>query len=62
MDWEDVSKPKADEIVIGQSLERHSLDELAARLAALRQEIERVEQEISRKKSIEANAAAVFKR
>ncbi len=61
MDWDDIGKPKTDEVVIGQSLERLSLDELTARVTALRQEIERVEQEITRKKSIEANAAAVFK-
>ena len=61
MDWDDVSKPKADEIVVGQSLERLSLDDLAARLTALRREIERVEQEITRKKSIGASADAVFK-
>lgn len=61
MDWDEARQPAKEEIVVGQTLERMSVDELKALVAALQGEISRVEAEIERKKSIGDAAAAVFK-
>ncbi len=61
MDWDDVAKPKSDAAVIGQNLERMSVDELQHLVSNLEQEIVRVKAEIERKKAIGAQAASVFK-
>ncbi len=62
MDWDDISKPKPSrEIVVGESLERLSLDELNERIVRLKSEIERVEKEIEHKQAIGARAESVFK-
>ncbi len=61
MDWDDVTKPKSDAAVIGQNLERMSVDELQHLVSNLEQEIVRVKAEIERKKAIGAQAASVFK-
>jgi uncharacterized small protein (DUF1192 family) len=62
MDWDDL-KPKAPKgVTLGESLESLSVGELEARIVALRQEIERVQAELTAKKTHEAAAAAVFKR
>ena len=61
MDWDDVAKPKSDAAVIGQNLERMSVDELQNLVSNLEQEIVRVKAEIERKKAIGAQAASVFK-
>ncbi len=61
MDWDDLQKPTKAEIVVGESLERASLAELEARIMALEAEIERVREEIARKKKIGDDAASVFK-
>ena len=61
MDWDEVAKPKTDTAVIGQNLERMSIDELQQLVVSLEQEIVRVQGEIERKKTIGAAAASVFK-
>ena len=61
MDWDEARQPAKEEIVVGQSLERMSVDELKALVAVLQGEINRVESEIARKRSIGDAAAAVFK-
>lgn len=61
MDWEEARQPRSEEIVIGQSLERLSIGDLEGRVAALEAEIQRVREEIARKKKVGTAAAAVFK-
>jgi uncharacterized small protein (DUF1192 family) len=61
MDWDDVRQPQAGQVIVGENLERLSVGELAARVAALKAEIERVEGELERKRAHEAQAAALFK-
>jgi uncharacterized small protein (DUF1192 family) len=61
MVWDDL-KPKTPKgITLGESLETLSVSELEARIAALHQEIERVQREVAAKKAHEAAAAAFFK-
>jgi uncharacterized small protein (DUF1192 family) len=63
MDWdEDRPKRPKGPITVGEPLGSFSIAELEARLAALTQEIERVQQELRAKRTHEAAAAAVFKR
>ena len=47
MDWDDVRKPPAsgNEVIVGETLERHSVDELEHRIKTLEAEIERVRDE-----------------
>ena len=55
--------PDGDIYLIGRlALEHLSVGELEARIAALHQEIERVQGELAAKKAHEAAAAAIFKR
>ena len=61
MDWDEVAKPKGDGAVVGQNLERLSVDELQQLVTKLEQEILRVQGEIERKKAFGAQAASVFK-
>lgn len=61
MDWDEAAKPKSDAAVIGQNLERFSIDELQHLVSQLEQEIARVSAEIERKKAIGAAADSVFK-
>ncbi len=60
MNLEDLPKPKH-EHVVGENLEAISLDELQLRVALLKQEIERIETEMSRKQASRSAAAAFFK-
>lgn len=61
MDWDDL-KPKTPKgMTLGESLEALSVSELEARIAALHQEIERVQREVAAKKAHEAAASAFFK-
>lgn len=65
MDWdEDRPKPAktARPITVGEPLGSLSIAELEVRIAALTQEIERVQEELRAKRAHEAAAAAVFKR
>ena len=61
MDWDEAAKPKSEAAVIGQNLERMSIDELQHLVTTLEQEIVRVKAEVERKKTIGAQAASVFK-
>lgn len=63
MDWDDVRKPPAsgNEVVVGETLERHSVDELEHRIKTLEAEIERVRAELKTKRDHEARAASIFK-
>ena len=61
MDWDEVTKPKSDAAVVGQNLERMSIDELQRLIGELENEILRVKAEIERKKVIGSQAESVFK-
>jgi uncharacterized small protein (DUF1192 family) len=61
MDWDDARpKPKA-EIVVGAKLDDLSVADLEQRIAALQDEIARVEREIANKRARAAAADALFK-
>jgi len=62
MDWDELKPKPAKGITLGESLESLSIDELEARIAALEAEIDRVKDNVARKRTHEAAAAAVFKR
>ena len=62
MDWDDLKPKPAKGITLGESLESLSIAELEARVAALREEIERVQKEAAAKKAHEEAAASIFKR
>lgn len=62
MDWDELRpKPKPATIAIGEDLAVLSIAELAHRIVALKEEIERVEAELQRKRAHEAAASALFK-
>jgi uncharacterized small protein (DUF1192 family) len=50
------------EIILGEDLSLHSLDELAARIEALKAEIARIESVLAEKQSSRSAAETVFKR
>lgn len=60
MDPDDRPKPKP-AIVLGEDLALLSVDELEARIAALKAEIARVEQAVAAKRASRDQAAAVFR-
>jgi uncharacterized small protein (DUF1192 family) len=62
MDWDELKPKPAKGITLGESLESLSIAELEARIAALETEIQRVKDNVARKKAHEAAATAVFKR
>jgi uncharacterized small protein (DUF1192 family) len=62
MDWDELKPKPAKAITLGEPLESLSIGELEARIAALEAEIQRVKDNVARKKAHEAAAAAVFKR
>ena len=62
MSWDDLEPKPKKGIAVGEDLKSLSVAELDARIAALRQEIERVEAELKAKKAHEAAAASIFKR
>ncbi len=61
MDLDDLGPQKSTGICIGDDLSRLSVDELEERVLQLQQEIARVGEEISAKKSTKAAAESVFK-
>lgn len=63
MDWDEVRAPAsaASQIVVGETLERHSVAELQHRIKELEAEIERVQAELETKRAHEERAASVFK-
>ena len=62
MDWDELKPKPAKGITLGEDLTSLSVAELQARIAALREEIARVEAELAAKKAHEAAAASIFKR
>jgi uncharacterized small protein (DUF1192 family) len=62
MDWDEQKPAPAKPMTVGEALGSLSIAELEARIAALTQEIERVQEELVAKRAHEAAAAAVFKR
>ncbi|HEX7075916.1 MAG TPA: DUF1192 domain-containing protein [Hyphomicrobiaceae bacterium] len=62
MDWDEIRPKPGSTITVGEPLHALSLSDLQERLTALREEIERVEQEIAAKRAHEQAASALFKR
>ena len=62
MDWDELKPKPVKGITLGEPLESLSIGELEARIAALEAEIERVKDNVVRKRAHEAAADAVFKR
>jgi len=62
MDWDEARPAPARAITVGEALGTLSIAELEARIVALTREIERVREEVARKRAHETAAAAVFKR
>lgn len=62
MDWDDLKPKPKPALAVGDPLAGLGIAELEARIAALRQEIARVEAELEAKRAHESAAAALFKR
>lgn len=62
MEPDEPRSPARSEIVLGEDLSLHSLEELEARIAALRREIERIESVLAQKRSSRSAAETVFRR
>ena len=62
MELEEPRRPARPEIVLGEDLSLHSLDELASRIEALKVEIARIESVIAGKRSSRSAAETAFKR
>ena len=60
MDWDDVTR-KPQVASVGDPLANLSVAELESRIKAFEAEIERVRQELARKRGFESAAAAIFK-
>ncbi len=60
MDWDEV-RPKGPAAAAGDSLATLSVGELEAPIGIFEAEIERIRQELARKRAHEAAAAAIFK-
>jgi uncharacterized small protein (DUF1192 family) len=61
MDWDDVQPKPAKGAGVGDNLETLSVGELEARIKAFEDEIQRVRDELARKRAHEAAAAKLFK-
>ncbi len=61
MDWDEEKPVGPPKVSLGDDLSTLSVEELRARIVALREEIARVEQEIKSKEAHTAAADAVFK-
>ncbi len=62
MVFDEPQRPVRPEIILGEDLSLHSLDELAARIEALKAEIARIESVLAEKHSSRSAAETVFKR
>jgi uncharacterized small protein (DUF1192 family) len=62
MDWDEAREKTAKTAMVGENLDKQSVGELEARIAAFEAEIIRVRAEITRKKAHNAAAESVFKR
>jgi uncharacterized small protein (DUF1192 family) len=61
MDWDDVQPKPVKGAGVGDNLETLSVGELEARIKAFEDEIQRVRDELARKRAHEAAAAKLFK-
>ena len=62
MVFDEPRQPARPQIVVGEDVSLHSLDELEARIEALRAEIARIESVLAEKRSSRSAAETVFKR
>ena len=62
MDWDDLKPKPKPGVTLGEPLANLAIAELEARIAALRQEIVRVEAELKAKRAHESAAAELFTR
>jgi uncharacterized small protein (DUF1192 family) len=62
MVFDEPRQPARPAIVLGEDLSLHSLEELEARIADLRDEIARIESVLAEKRSSRSAAETVFKR
>lgn len=62
MEPDEPQRPARSEIVLGEDLSLHSLEELEARIDSLRREIERIESVLTQKRSSRSAAETVFRR
>lgn len=62
MEPDEPRRPARSEIVLGEDLSLHSLEELEARIDSLRREIERIESVLAQKRSSRSAAETVFRR
>ena len=62
MEPDEPRKPARSEIVLGEDLSLHSLEELESRIEALKREIERIESVLAQKRSNRSAAETVFRR
>jgi uncharacterized small protein (DUF1192 family) len=62
MEPDEPRRPARSEIVLGEDLSLHSLEELEARIESLRREIERIESVLAQKRSSRSAAETVFRR
>ena len=62
MVFDEAQRPVRPEIVLGEDLSLHSLEELAARIEALTAEIARIKSVLAEKQSSRSAAETVFKR
>jgi uncharacterized small protein (DUF1192 family) len=62
MDWDEAREKTTKTAMIGENLDKLSVGELEARIAAFEAEIARVRAEITRKKAHNAAAESLFKR
>lgn len=61
MDWDEPQNAKPKGVVVGETLDALSVEDLEERVDALRAEIVRVEAEVKRRKEHQDQAASVFK-
>ena len=62
MVFDEAQRPVRPEIVLGEDLSLHSLEELAARIEALTAEIARIKSVLAEKQSSRSAAETIFKR
>jgi uncharacterized small protein (DUF1192 family) len=62
MVFDEPRQPVRPEIVLGEDLSLHSLEELESRIESLKREIERIESVLVAKRSSRTAAETVFKR
>ncbi len=61
MDWDEAAEKTAKGATVGEDLSNLGVKELELRIMALRDEIDRVEAEMAKKKAQQAAAAELFK-